>query len=167
VRHPLALAATRSVLERLRQEGPEMQRGLNLRTAAFMKRLNDIADEAKAPVRLKHFSSWFMFELPHESPLASLFFAYMRHHGVHIWEGRPGFLTLAHSDADLDRVADAFARSIEEMQRAGFLQRLGDTPPIEGARLGRDADGNKAWFVPAPDKPGKFLQLKFRRGADA
>ena len=45
----------------------------------------------------------------------------MRRHGVHIWEGRPGFLTLAHADGDLDRVAEAFSRSIEEMQRAGSL----------------------------------------------
>ena len=167
VRHPLALAAARAVLERLRKDGPELQRGLNLRTARFVKRLNDIAEEVQAPVRLRHFASWFMFELPHDAPLATLFFAYMRRHGVHIWEGRPGFLTLAHSDGDLDRVAEAFSRSVEEMQLAGFLPRGGETPPIAGARLGRDAQGNKAWFVPDPDRPGKFLQLNVRSGADA
>jgi glutamate-1-semialdehyde aminotransferase len=167
VRHPLALAAARAVLERLRKDGPELQRGLNLRTAGFVKRLNDIAEEAQAPVRLRHFASWFMFELPNDAPLATLFFAYMRHHGVHIWEGRPGFLTLAHSDGDLDRVKEAFSRSIDEMQRAGFLPRGGETTPIAGARLGRDPQGNKAWFVPDPDRPGKFLQLNLRSGADA
>jgi acyl transferase domain-containing protein/glutamate-1-semialdehyde aminotransferase/acyl carrier protein len=167
VRHPLALAAARAVLERLRQEGPEMQRGLNLRTARFIKRLNDIAEEAQAPVRVRHFASWFMFELPNDAPLATLFFAYMRHHGVHIWEGRPGFLTLAHSDGDLDHVSETFRRSIEEMQRAGFLSRVGETPSVAGARLGRDAQGNKAWFVPDPDRAGKFLQLKVRSGVDA
>jgi len=65
------------------------QRGLNLRTARFVKRLNDIAEEVQAPVRLRHFASWFMFELPHDAPLATLFFAYMRRHGVHIWEAGP------------------------------------------------------------------------------
>lgn len=167
VRHPLALAAARAVLERLRNDGPELQRGLNLRTARFVKRLNDIAEEAQAPVRLRHFASWFMFELPSNAPLASLFFAYMRHHRVHIWEGRPGFLTLAHSDGDLDRVAEAFSRSIEEMQQAGFLPGGGEAPPIAGARLGRDAQGDKAWFVPDPDRPGKFLQLNLRSSVDA
>jgi glutamate-1-semialdehyde aminotransferase len=167
VRHPLALAAARAVLERLRNDGPELQRGLNLRTLRFVKRLNDIAETASAPVRLRHFASWFMFELPNDAPLASLFFAYMRHHGVHIWEGRPGFLTLAHSDADLDRIAEAFSKLIEEMQRADFLPRRGEAPPIAGARLGRDAQGNKAWFVPDPDRRGKFLQLNLRSGADA
>lgn len=168
VRHPLALAGARAVLERLRDDGAELQRGLNLRTLQFVKRLNDIAGEASAPVRLRHFASWFMFELPNDAPLASLFFAYMRHHGVHIWEGRPGFLTLAHSDADLAHVADAFRKSLDEMQRADFLPgHREESPPMAGARLGRDAQGNKAWFVPDPDRRGKFLQLNLRSGADA
>jgi acyl transferase domain-containing protein/glutamate-1-semialdehyde aminotransferase len=167
VRHPLALAAASTVLKRLHMDGPELQRALNLRTAQFMKRLNQIAKAAQAPVRLNHFASWFMFELPNDSPLATLFFAYMRRHGVHIWEGRPGFLTLAHTDNDLDRVAEAFSRSIEEMQQAGFLPRIGEAPPIAGARLGRDAHGGEAWFVPDADRPGKFLQLNLRSNADA
>jgi glutamate-1-semialdehyde aminotransferase len=168
VRHPLALAAARVVLERLRDDGPELQRGLNLRALGFVKRLNDIAEHASAPVRLQHFSSWFMFQFSDDAPLAPLFFAYMRRHGVHIWEGRPGFLTLAHSDADLDRIAGAFKNSIEEMQQADLLPgRRDETPPMAGARLGRDAHGNKAWFVPDPDRRGKFLQLNFRSGADA
>ena len=167
VRHPLAIAAARAVLGKLAAEGPELQRGLNLRTSAFMSRLNGIAEDLGAPVRLKHFASWFMFDLPPDSPMASLFFAYMRHHGVHIWEGRPGFLTLAHTDSDLDRVAAAFRTSLEEMLEAGFLPRVGVEPPVAGARLGRDGDGRKAWFVPDPERPGAFMQIKTVGGAHA
>jgi acyl transferase domain-containing protein len=32
-------------------------------------------------------------------------------------------------------------------------------PPVPGARLGRDAAGNEAWFVPDPNRPGKYLQV--------
>jgi len=32
-------------------------------------------------------------------------------------------------------------------------------PAISGARLGRDAAGNEAWFVPDLDRPGKYLQV--------
>jgi hypothetical protein len=39
-------------------------------------------------------------------------------------------LTLAHTDADLDVIANAFRRSIEDMQKAGFLPGLGDIPTI-------------------------------------
>jgi len=34
--------------------------------------------------------------------------------------------------------------------------------PVPGARLGRDAAGNEAWFVPDPDRPGKYLQVTTR-----
>jgi acyl transferase domain-containing protein len=34
--------------------------------------------------------------------------------------------------------------------------------PVPGARLGRDAAGNEAWFVPDPDRPGKYLQVTAR-----
>jgi len=35
-------------------------------------------------------------------------------------------------------------------------------PSVPGARLGRDAAGNEAWFVPDPDRPGKYLQVTTR-----
>ena len=32
--------------------------------------------------------------------------------------------------------------------------------PVEGARLGKDVDGNPAWFIKDPDRPGKYLQVE-------
>ncbi|MGA9827009.1 MAG: aminotransferase class III-fold pyridoxal phosphate-dependent enzyme [Rhodanobacteraceae bacterium] len=154
VRHPLALAAARAVLQHLKDQGPELQRGLNLRTTAFVGRLHQCIAECGAPVQVNHFSSWFCIIFPHDLPLASIFFAAMREKGVHIWEGRPCFLTLAHSDADLDRVVDAFHATLGEMQAAGFLPKSAVTP-----RKGRDASGREAWFVPDPERPGKYLQV--------
>ncbi|HET6546396.1 MAG TPA: aminotransferase class III-fold pyridoxal phosphate-dependent enzyme [Rhodanobacteraceae bacterium] len=154
VRHPLALAAARAVLQRLKQEGPELQRGLNVRTTAFVERLRGCVDESGAPVRIHHFSSWFCITFPADLPLSAVFFAGMREKGVHIWEGRPCFLTLAHSDADLDRIVEAFRSVIAEMQAADFLPGRADSP-----RKGRDASGREAWFVPDPDRPGKYLQV--------
>jgi glutamate-1-semialdehyde aminotransferase/acyl carrier protein len=164
VRHPLALAAADAVLARFEADGGALQRDLNRKTMAFVERLNAIAEEAGVPVRLNHFSSWFMVDLPRNAPLASLFYAYMRHHGVQIWEGRPGFLTLGHTDDDLDRVAEAFARTVDEMAAVGFLPSTRSQPPVTGARLGRDALGRKAWFVPDPDRTGKYLQIETAEG---
>ena len=154
VRHPLALAAARAVLQRLKQEGPELQRGLNLRTSAFVERLRACAVECGAPVQINHFSSWFCFVFPTDLPLAPVFYAAMREKGVHVWEGRPCFLTLAHTDADLDRVVDAFRGTLAEMQAADFLPAAAAVP-----RRGRDASGREAWFLPDPDRPGKYLQV--------
>ena len=160
VRHPLALAAAHAVLRHLKAEGPELQRRLNLRTTALVETLAARAAELKAPVSVTHFSSWFCFNFPHDLPLAPLFFAYMRNKGVHIWEGRPGFITTAHNDADLARVIDAFTETLVEMQQAGFLPAPDAVePPVPGARRGKHPDGREGWFVPDPDRPGRYFEV--------
>ncbi len=131
VRHPLALAAARAVLLRLKEEGPELQRGLNLRTTAFVDRLKDVVAEVGAPVQINHFSSWFVVSFPHDLPLAPVYYTLMREKGVHTWEGRPCFLTLAHSDADLDHVAAALRETLLQMQAADFLPTRGDAQDNE------------------------------------
>ena len=92
-------------------------------------------------------------------PNASLFYAYMRDKGIHIWEGRAGFLTTAHSEDDIARVVDAFKETLAEMQAADFLPG-GEAPPLAGARRGHDPDGNGAWFLPDPDRPGQYLRVE-------
>jgi glutamate-1-semialdehyde aminotransferase len=160
VRHPLALAAARAVLCHLKSEGPELQRRLNLTTTALVDRLIARAVELRAPISVTHFSSWFCFNFQNDLPLAPLFFAYMRNKGVHIWEGRPGFITTAHSDADLTRVVDAFTETLVEMQQAGFLPAPESMePPVPGARRGKRPDGREGWFLPDPDRPGRYLEV--------
>jgi len=164
VRHPLALAAAVAVLEHLRREGPALQRELGERTTAFVETLRRCADRRQAPVRITHFASWFCFHLPPELPLASLFYAYLRDKGIHIWEGRPGFLTTAHTEADVARVVEAYNETLAEMQEAAFLPGAASPAPVAGARKGRDASGNEAWFVPDPARPGKYLRVEEAHG---
>jgi glutamate-1-semialdehyde aminotransferase/malonyl CoA-acyl carrier protein transacylase len=159
VRHPLALAAAHAVLTHLKSEGGELQRRLNLRTTQLVERLTREAADLGAPMRITHFSSWFCFHLPAELPYASLFYAYMRDRGVHMWEGRAGFITTAHSEQDLELVVRAFRDSIAEMQAASFLPGGEEQAPVPGARRGRTPSGKSAWFVPDPKRPGKYLQL--------
>ncbi|MFO1217389.1 MAG: aminotransferase class III-fold pyridoxal phosphate-dependent enzyme [Burkholderiaceae bacterium] len=164
VRHPLALAAARAVLLHLKEHGSELQRRLNLRTTKFVEALRKAAEAAGAPAQINHFSSWFCINFPPNVPLSGIFFASMRSKGVHIWEGRPCFLTLAHTDADLELVINAFETTIAEMQLATFLPErsvdAGQVAPPPGARKGRDAAGNAGWFLPDPSRPGKYLQVK-------
>jgi glutamate-1-semialdehyde aminotransferase len=160
VRHPLALAAAQAVLGHLKAEGPELQRRLNLKTTALVETLNARAADVKAPILVTHFSSWFCVNFPGDLPLAPLFFAYMRNKGVHLWEGRPGFITTAHTDADLARVVEAFTETVVEMQQAGFLPLpVSTAPPMPGARRGKHPDGREGWFVPDPDRPGRYLEV--------
>jgi len=160
VRHPLALAAAHAVLRHLKAEGPELQRRLNLKTTTLVDTLTARAAELKAPISITHFSSWLCVNVPNDLPLAPLFFAFMRSKGVHIWEGRPAFITTAHTDADLARVVDAFTETLVEMQHAGFLPAPEPVePPVPGARRGRHPDGREGWFTPDPDRPGRYLEV--------
>ena len=89
---------------------------------------------------------------------------------MHVWDQRPCFLTTAHTDADLETVVRAFAESLEELQAGGLLEGGADPesatasaqaaePPVPGARLGRTPEGDAAWFVADPERPGKYLQV--------
>jgi hypothetical protein len=54
------------------------------------------------------------------------------------------------------------------MQEAEFLPRRMTAepsfdaahPPVANARLGRDKEGQPAWFVPDPAAQGKFLKIQ-------
>ena len=63
---------------------------------------------------------------------SSLFFYHMRYRGVHIWETRPSFLSIEHSDAQVDAVLKAFEDSITALQNGGFFPggEHGDSVPV-------------------------------------
>ncbi|MGC4047820.1 MAG: amino acid adenylation domain-containing protein, partial [Armatimonas sp.] len=119
VRHPLALAAANAVLDHL-IANPQLQGELDAKTEAFVNRLNARFAALGAGVRLNRFSSMFYLQLP-DSKLAGLMFYHLRLRGVHLWEGRPGFLSTVHTDEDIAFVERVFEDSVVEMQEAGFL----------------------------------------------
>jgi glutamate-1-semialdehyde aminotransferase len=170
VRHPLALAAAKAVLTHLKQQGPELQRRLNERTAQFVAELNQHAQSVEAPIELKSVASLYRITYTSEQQFGDLLFYMMRDRGVHIWDGFPCFFTTAHSEADFAHIARAFKESVAEMQESGFFperQRKAaaaapdpNLPPVPGARLGRDPSGNPAWFVPNPSNPGQFVKFE-------
>jgi glutamate-1-semialdehyde aminotransferase/acyl carrier protein len=165
VRHPLALAAAKAVLQHLSEEGPSLQERLNGMTEKFAAGLNAHFSEVGAPLEIRYFGSLWKPFYTSEHANGDLLFYMLRDRGVHILEGFPCFFTAAHSQADVELVAGAFRESIAEMQGAGFLPEPQQTPgaidsrqpPVPGARLGRDEIGNPAWFTPNPDQPGKFV----------
>jgi acyl transferase domain-containing protein/glutamate-1-semialdehyde aminotransferase len=186
VRHPLALAAAKAVLTHLKQSGGSLQQQLNGTTDRFVAELTAYFRSMAAPFTVHNFGSLFMIKYPPNFLSGDLLFYLMRSKGIHIYDRRPCFLTTAHTDADLALVMAAFKESISELQTAGFLaesvsvssQKLGSInelngdrpqpvviastlnhPPQPGAKLGRDRQGNPAWFIPDPDRAGKYLQV--------
>ncbi len=130
VRHPLAMAAARAVIDRLREEGPGLQVRMNERMDVFCRTVQAGCEAMGAPVRLPHFSAFGMIEVGGDPKFSSLLWYYLRANGVHAWEQRPIFLTTAHTDADLEWTAAAFLRSVAEMQADGLLPGHGGIPAL-------------------------------------
>lgn len=167
VRHPMALAAAKAVLLKLKEGGAELQQSLSLKVEKFVQHLRQHFSRVGAPIKIDYFSSFFYVTYPSEVTYGGLLFNFLRSKGVHIWEYRPCFFTLAHTDEDIEQVIWAFKASVAEMQSVGFLASSSNAtainrnlPPEPGARLGKDPQGNPAWYIRDPQRPGKYLQVQ-------
>ncbi|WP_310422582.1 aminotransferase class III-fold pyridoxal phosphate-dependent enzyme [Chamaesiphon sp. VAR_48_metabat_135_sub] len=187
VRHPLALASAKAVLTHLKQRGASLQQQLNTTTDRFVAELTAYFQQVGAPFTVHNFGSLFMVKYPPNFLSGDLLFYLLREKGIHIYDRRPCFLTTAHTDIDLALVMTAFKDSIAELQATEFLaplvaiasvkeplvspqlkpkieqngnNKVTNRPPQPDAKLGRDRQGNPAWFIPDPDRAGKYLQVE-------
>jgi len=174
VRHPLALAAGKACLLYMKEKGPALQDGLNARTQRLANALNAICDQYGLPLYIPSFGSLWKIKFKYELAYGELLFTLMRLKGIHIWDLFPCFLTAAHTDAEVDQIVSKFEESVVELIKSGFMPSekkqpvsanipetgLNITPPVAGAKLGRDKDGNPGWFIQDEKKPGQYLQVK-------
>ncbi len=121
IRHPLAMASSWAVLNYLKAQGPGLQRALNERTREFVCTLNDFLVERGVPLHIENFASIFYLHFDDSVRWGGLLYYYLREKGIHIWEGRPCFLSTAHTEADLEAIIAAFKESVVAMQEGGFL----------------------------------------------
>ena len=127
VRHPLAMAAAKAVLEHLRDAGPALQRDLAERTERFTAELNAIFEAEGAAIRATHFTSMMYFQFGEAFRHPGLLFFHLREKGLHIWEGRPWFLSTAHTEEDVQFILRVFRETILELKQGGFIGETGDT----------------------------------------
>jgi amino acid adenylation domain-containing protein len=167
VRHPLALAAVEAVLTKLKAGGPELQVAVASKAKYLVSELVEHFKLVGAPINVEYCSSFFYLTFPPTVTYGGLLYYLLREKGIHIWEFRPCFLTLAHSDEDIEKIIWAFKVCLAEIQAAGFLSCSGNAlainqnlPPRPGAKLGKDQDGNPAWFLADPERAGKYLQIE-------
>jgi glutamate-1-semialdehyde aminotransferase len=127
-KHPLSMAAARAMLQYLKHQGSTLQQQLNQRTSQYVERLNVFFDASKMPIRMAHFGSFFgpVFTadaVPSEILMIS--FSLLRYHlfdkGIFLRGEGGGFLSTAHTDADIDLIIQAMTDSITELQEAGFF----------------------------------------------
>ncbi len=170
VRHPLALATAKASLEYIISKGPSLQEGLTQNTAWLAGTLNALCEQHGLPLHIVHFGSLWKIKFKEEVPYSELLFTLMRLKGIHIMDLFPCYMTEAHTKKDLQDIVQAFRESINELIAAGIFASTIVTgeedliryqiPPVPGARLGKDQQGNPAWFVHDPEQPGKYLQVQ-------
>ena len=134
VRHPLALAAAKSVLTHLQQEGPELQVRVAQKAERVATAFRELFDRYQAPYHLSHFSSLVFVSVPPEFTYGALLFCHLRDRGIHIFENRLFVLTTAHTDEDIEQLVKAMEDSLQEMRQSGFLAReSGPTGVVTGS----------------------------------
>ncbi len=120
-KHPLSMAAACAVLEHLKDCGPELQERLNETTTNLVQRLNSCFAELEAPVRVVHLGSLFRFVFDRSAAFTDLFFYHLLNNDIFTWEGRNCFLSVAHSEKEIERIIDAVRNTVIDMQAGEFL----------------------------------------------
>lgn len=167
VRHPLALAAAKGALEIIKEGGEELLNNVTNKADNFCQRLNVFLEQSGVPLKMDNFGSLMKPKWSQEVKNGDLLFTMLRYNGVHVYDGFPWFVNLAHTDAELEEVIQRVKRSVATLQFNGFLPGsqelvgnsdiyLQDNPPTAGAKLGTDEQGNPAWFI---EKDGEILQV--------
>jgi amino acid adenylation domain-containing protein len=170
VRHPLALATTKASLTYMKEQGPELQQSLNEKTSYIADSINAIIKRLNVPMFVAHYGSLWRVKFIEDYPYTELFFTLMRYKGIHILEGFSCFLTSAHTREDIDQIINTFEECLLELKTVNFIPEYQHplsepqansfaVPPLPGAKLGKDKDGNPGWFVIDNQNPGKYLQV--------
>ncbi|WP_405296879.1 amino acid adenylation domain-containing protein [Algibacter sp. Ld11] len=161
VRHPLALAASKASLIFMKEQGPELQTRLTAMTESLVSDLIVEIKKRKLPIEVNYFGSLWRLKFLEEIPYSELLFVLMREKGIHIWDGFPCFITNAYNEQDINKLKNLFISCLDELISAGVFEAKSgaitkidkvftktlNQPPVEGAKLGLDEQGNPAWFI--------------------
>ena len=172
VRHPLALASCKAALLHMKEKGAELQNRLNSYTEAFANNLNLQFINRELPIQINYFGSLWRLNFTEDIPYSELLFVLLREKGIHIWDGFPCFLTEPYTQKDLDKISNAILESCNALVAAKILNpreeennikdkptsKQLNTPPVSGAKLGRDEFGNPAWYIKEPVN-GNYVKI--------
>lgn len=137
VRHPVVLAAARSVLHHIKGDGAALYDRVARRTESLVEEINgELAKRGIAPC-LRGYKSWFVTDFSSQDPLGGLLYPYLRMNGIHIQDGYPCFLTTAHTEEDFKTIARAFRDGIDALQCAGIFAPKG-TSELAGTTPARE-----------------------------
>ncbi|MBF0213629.1 MAG: aminotransferase class III-fold pyridoxal phosphate-dependent enzyme [Magnetococcales bacterium] len=167
-RHPLSLAAARAILSRIQSEGPALYERLNQRAAHLENELQTLFQAKKVPVRLARFGSLFRFvqsgnfSYTYQPLEMDLLHFGLIERGIYLWEGRTCFLSVAHSDADLNRIVTAVRDTVDVLLEAGFFPSAGHTPaPPTERKLPLSPAQTQLWMLDRMHPGGALSTLSY------
>jgi glutamate-1-semialdehyde aminotransferase len=168
VRHPVALAAAKAVLTRIKAEGNALYEKLAKKTTQMATEAKDFIKQMKCEAKFEEFASFFYVAVPPSAHWGHLLFTMMTLDGIHIQQYRPNFLTTEHSPEDVAKILSAFKKALAQLISHGLIegdmvaanQFLSDKPKIpDGAKLGKNARGEPAYFIEDPNNQGKYIEV--------
>ncbi|MEP4546048.1 MAG: amino acid adenylation domain-containing protein [Saccharospirillum sp.] len=168
VRHPLSLSVAKAVLSRIKEQGDILYPALEAKTTAMAKEAKAFIETMKTGVSFEEFASLFYISVPSSTQLGHLLFLSMTLDGIHIQQYRPNFLTTEHSDEDVEKILHAFKSGVANLIAHGLLE--GDTVAAKkylggngsipaGAKLGKNENGEPAYFIEDPGNKGAYLEV--------
>jgi glutamate-1-semialdehyde aminotransferase len=159
--HPIVLSRCFHTLQFCAANKQELAE-LPSRTESYVQKINRAFRTIRAPFKAACYSSLYQLTCTQEEPLASLLTAYLLDRGLATRQNI-GMLTATHIPALLEQIIGLYRDAAAAMRRDGLLGPVGapiqpgidridelgihSLPPRDGAKLGRDVDGNPVWFV--------------------
>ena len=125
--HPLAMAAAKAVLTKIKEEKETLYPEVNRRTKYLANELNEFFEKEFIPMKVTYFGSLFRFEFQGN---LEIFYYYMLYEGIYIWEGRNCFLSVAHTDDDIRKIINSVEKITLKM-RGVFFKAKEDNWPSE------------------------------------
>jgi amino acid adenylation domain-containing protein len=168
VRHPVALAAAKAVLEKIQEDGGKLYKQLEENTSQMAEEAKSFIKQLNCEVKFEYFQSIFYFAVPANAHWGHLLFLLMTLEGIHTQQFRPNFLTTAHSSEDIKQILSSFKKSLAQLIAHGlidgdmvaakkFLKTKQEIPA--GARLGKNSRGEPAYFIEDPNIKGKYIEV--------
>lgn len=114
--HPMSIAASYAVVQKLQIEGEELIEALNNKTTAFAKRVNRWMSQHQIPIHVHQFCSLFKFDVP---SIAKVWYHHLMIEGIYVWEGKTCFLSTAHTDEDISFIEKTIYKTALLMKSCG------------------------------------------------
>ncbi|MBF9034654.1 amino acid adenylation domain-containing protein [Rhodobacterales bacterium HKCCE2091] len=121
VRHPLAMAAMRAMLQYLKSQPLLFWKTINAKGDRLAGTMDRWFEENDMPFQLPNCGSLMYLRIGEDQKFGGLYGAGLRDRGVFLLEGFPSYLTAAHDDEDIDYAIDAMKDAALEMRGAGLL----------------------------------------------